>query len=242
MHADLAAQATYVDGVLVDQMNSIENLIGGSGDDVLTGDAGANVLAGMLGNDTYVIGAGDMIVEAAGEGTDTVRASIDYTLAANLENLVLIGTANLSGTGNGLANTLTGNVGHNLLDGGAGADTMVGGLGDDTYVVGSVADLVVEEMGAGIDTVLSFITYALTANVENLDTDRHRCDQRYGQWTGQLADRQRCCQHPVRWARQRHLRRRFARRHDRRGGGRGYRHGALVDRVYAGRQSSRTSS
>ncbi len=96
VHADLVAQAAYVDGVLVDQMNSIENLIGGSGDDVLTGDAGANVLAGKAGNDTYVIGAGDTIVEAAGEGTDTVRASIDYTLGANLENLVLIGTANLT--------------------------------------------------------------------------------------------------------------------------------------------------
>jgi Ca2+-binding RTX toxin-like protein len=169
VHADLAAQVAYIDGVLVDQMNSIENLIGGSGDDVLTGDAGANVLAGKLGNDTYVIGAGDTVVEAAGEGTDTVRASIDYTLGANLENLVLIGMANLSGTGNGLVNVLTGNAGHNLLDGGAGADTMVGGLGDDTYVVGSVADLVVEEMGAGTDTVLSSITYTLTANVENLE-------------------------------------------------------------------------
>ena len=168
VHADLAAQNAYVDGVLVDQMNSIENLIGGSGDDVLTGDAGGNVLAGKLGNDTYVIGAGDTIVEAAGEGTDTVRASIDYTLGVNVENLVLIGTANLSGTGNGLANALTGNAGHNLLDGGAGTDTMAGGLGDDTYVVGSVSDLVIEAAGEGTDTVLSSITYALTANVENL--------------------------------------------------------------------------
>ncbi len=169
VHADLAAQNAYVAGVLVDQMNSIENLIGGSGDDVLTGDAGANVLAGKLGNDTYVIGAGDTVVEAAGEGTDTVRALIDYTLGANLENLVLTGTANLNGTGNGLANALTGNAGHNLLDGGAGADTMAGGLGDDTYVVGSASDVVIEAAGAGTDTVLSSITYALTANVENLE-------------------------------------------------------------------------
>ncbi len=169
VHADLAAQTGYVDGVLVDQMNSIENLIGGSGDDVLTGDAGANVLAGRAGNDTYVIGSGDTIEEGAGEGTDTVRASIDYTLGANLENLVLIGTANLNGTGNGLANVLTGNAGNNRLDGGAGADTMVGGLGDDTYVVGSVSDVVIEAAGAGTDTVLSFITYTLTANVENLE-------------------------------------------------------------------------
>jgi len=167
VHADLGVQAGYVAGTLVDQMNSIENLIGGSGDDVLVGDAGANVLAGKLGNDTYVIGAGDTIVEAAGEGTDTVRASIDYSLGTNLENLVLTGTANLNGTGNGLANVLTGNAGNNLLDGGAGADTMAGGLGDDTYVMG-VSDVVIEEAGGGTDTVQSSISYTLTANVENL--------------------------------------------------------------------------
>jgi Ca2+-binding RTX toxin-like protein len=61
-----------------------------------------------------------------------VRAAASHTLGANLENLVLTGTADADGTGNALANSLTGNSGANVLDGGAGADTLDGGEGNDT--------------------------------------------------------------------------------------------------------------
>jgi len=145
-----------------------DTLDGGAGNDVLDGGSGADKLTGGTGNDTYIVDdAGDTVIEAAGAGTDTVQASIDYTLGANVENLVLTGSA-LNGTGNALANNITGNAADNLIDGGAGVDTMAGGLGDDTYIVDATADVVVEAAGAGNDTVRASATYTLSANVENL--------------------------------------------------------------------------
>ena len=107
-----------------------ENLNGTTANDTLDGDVGADTMIGGLGNDTYVVdNAGDVITELAGEGTDTVKSSITYTLGNNIEYLLLTGNSSINGIGNTLANRLTGNNGKNLLDGGAGSDTMIGGLG-----------------------------------------------------------------------------------------------------------------
>ena len=98
-------------------------LFGNSGNNLLDGAAGADTMIGGAGNDTYFVdNAGDVVIENAGEGTDTVFATVNYTLTANVETLVLQGSGNLTGTGNALANSLFGNAGDNALDGGAGAD------------------------------------------------------------------------------------------------------------------------
>jgi Ca2+-binding RTX toxin-like protein len=150
--------------------NLLNNVMTGNAqNNVIDGGLGADTMVGGAGDDTYYVESpGDTVAENAGEGTDSVFSSISFTLGANIENLTLTGSFRISGTGNAAANTITGNVEANVLDGGAGADTLVGGLGDDTYVVDDPGDMVLENAGAGTDTVLSAIDYALGANLENL--------------------------------------------------------------------------
>ncbi|WP_428659015.1 hypothetical protein [Reyranella sp.] len=150
--------------------NALVNaLTGTAGDDTLDGAGGADSMTGGLGNDSYIVdNVGDAIVEAAGGGTDTVTASVDFTLAAEVENLTLTGTARVA-TGNALANVLTGTSGNDSLDGKTGADTMIGGAGNDTYYVDNLLDTAVEVTGGGTDTIGASIDYTLAAGeVENL--------------------------------------------------------------------------
>jgi Ca2+-binding RTX toxin-like protein len=146
----------------------VNTITGNTAANTLDGGAGADTLIGGTGNDVYIVdNVADVTTENVGEGTDTVRASVNWTLAANVENLVLTGVTNINGTGNTGVNIITGNDGNNTLDGAAGADTMSGGLGDDTYIV-DATDTIVENAAEGTDTVSSALTFTLAANFENL--------------------------------------------------------------------------
>lgn len=148
-------------GVADDQLN------GGGGSDRLDGGLGADVMAGGTGDDTYIVDeAGDQVVEAAGEGSDRVRAGVSWGLADGIEHLQLTGTSNLDGTGNAAANQIDGNAGANVLRGGggadlikghggadsldgeAGADQLLGGDGNDILTGGADADRLQGEAGA----------------------------------------------------------------------------------------------
>ena len=156
---DLTLRGPQNTGHGLDTLLRIENVTSGSGNDRLTGTTGANVLSsgeghdvliggggadrliGGAGNDRYVTDGGDQIVEAAGGGFDTVQSSASHVLAANVEWLVLTGTAAINGQGNALNNRITGNGGANGLVGGEGHDQLFAGAGADRLYGGAGRDL-----------------------------------------------------------------------------------------------------
>src|SRR6185503_8727623 len=118
------------------------------------------------------------------DGTIVFYATASVTLNAGVNDLVLLGTGNIDGTGNALNNNIAGNAGANRLygglgndniDGGAGVDEMHGGGGNDLYYVDNVGDVVseIDSIGGGIDTVQSCVTYTLAAGVEHLTLVDH---------------------------------------------------------------------
>jgi serralysin len=156
----------------------VNSIAGNAGNNVLNGGAGADTLNGLGGNDWfYVDNAADVIVEAAGGGSDRVLASVSYTLGAAAQVEILsttnnAGTGAINLTGNGVANSIAGNNGANVLNGGAGADTLNGLGGNDWFYVDNAADTVIEYAGGGSDRVLASVNYILStgAQVEILST------------------------------------------------------------------------
>jgi Ca2+-binding RTX toxin-like protein len=177
-----------------DRLSNIENLIGssargdtltgntganriegGGGNDTLDGGGGSDTLFGGTGDDTYIINnAGITITENANEGTDTVSSSIDFAMGDHLENLILTGSSNINGTGNGLNNVITGNSNNNLLKGeagddiligGGGNDTLEGGAGNDTFVIGA-SHLNSGIFNGGADTDTLKITASANATID----------------------------------------------------------------------------
>ena len=169
--------AANVENLTLTNTATALNGTGNSLDNIIIGNDYANVLDGITGTTgwpaarattLYVTDGHDTIVEASGQGIDTVQSRVSLTLAANVENLTLINTATaLNGTGNSLNNVITGNDYANVLNGTTGTDRLAGGKGNDIYVTDG-HDAIVEASGQGTDTVQSRVSLALAANVENL--------------------------------------------------------------------------
>jgi Ca2+-binding RTX toxin-like protein len=159
-------------------------LYGGAGNDQLDGKAGIDMMYGGSGNDGYrVDNANDRTLEAAGEGFDSVTATLNWALDQNVENLFFENTApyakSFIGYGNELDNKIVGANGgdalygfggNDFIDGGDGFDELFGGAGDDIYVMDGDFDLITENANEGNDSVRSNIAdLYLQQNLENLD-------------------------------------------------------------------------
>ncbi len=189
VYADLAALAGYVDGVLVDSMNSIENLAAGSGTNTLVGDGAANMLTGGAGID-YLYGQGgdDILAGGAvpggntnqlwgGDGSDTASYAAttgvvyaDLGVQAGWVGGVLVdemnSIENLIGGSN--ADTLVGDAGANRLTGASGADVLWGRGGADVFVFSGHTD---SNLVTGYDTIGDFVTGVSKLDLRAFATD-----------------------------------------------------------------------
>ncbi len=181
----------------IDGKEGNDILEGGAGNDVLTGGSGIDTMIGGVGNDVYYVDSSeDVIIEKENEGNDIIWTESSYTIPDNVETLYMLGSNDLSITGNDINNTIVGNSGNNhikgnagndyieggagndILEGGGGNDilkgdegndTMIGGTGNDNYFVDSINDVIIENANEGTDVITSSVSYTISANVENLN-------------------------------------------------------------------------
>jgi ELWxxDGT repeat protein len=158
-----------------DRLVRIENVIGGSGNDTLTGNRYANVLdggrgadrlSGNSGNDTLIIDADDTLV-SGGSGTDTeIVASYSGGVTLNLA------TASIERAYGGNGNdTFIGGRSSEILDGGRGADSLSGNSGNDTLIID--ADDTLVSGGSGTDTVIvADYSSGVTLNMRTASIER----------------------------------------------------------------------
>ena len=161
------AQRTVATNIAGNSGNNV--LVGGALNDTLDGGTGgADSLSGGLGDDVYYVrNANTIVTEAVNAGTDTVNASVDYTLTANVENLVLQGEAKV-GVGNNLSNVIDGStINGGILHGGANStglagDTLIGGAGNDQIYSYNANDSIT--FGGGNDVL--YVSYAVDGGAD----------------------------------------------------------------------------
>jgi Ca2+-binding RTX toxin-like protein len=176
--ADLKVRIIAADKVQSDEPVDIigngfaQRITGTHGANVLNGGGGGDTLVGMMGDDTYLVNdPRDRIVEANGEGLDTVYTITSYNLGEDevevLSTVYHVDTTPIDLIGNFASQRVIGNYGANVLNGGSGGiDTLIGLFGDDTYAVGDSRTVVIERAGQGFDVLVTSVNFLLSPDAE----------------------------------------------------------------------------
>ncbi|PII39214.1 hemolysin D [Sinorhizobium meliloti CCBAU 01290] len=188
----------FVNGIAEDTISNFENVYGGSGNDILTGDDRANILRGEAGNDILNGGADDdslsggagndtadggtgidtfdlrektssVVVQLSGANAATVFVGGVAETRPQVENIVG-GTADDTLSGDAAANKLSGARGNDWLKGGGGADTLDGGEDSDTADYSDKAAAIAVALNGGnpVTVTVGGIAEDLIAKIENI--------------------------------------------------------------------------
>ena len=185
---------TYINFTLIDNIENLTskaktglNLFGDSiGGDSITGcygsdtindnnAAAADTLAGVGGNDTFIVtNSGDVVSEMKSSKATIIMSWTDFSLVSNVQNLTImdssVGHYAIGNAAGG--DSITGCAGNDTLSdsGSAGekADTLHGIGGNDTFIIYNTNDIMIETSTTTINTVESVANCTIGSNIEIL--------------------------------------------------------------------------
>lgn len=147
---DFALYNTAASNDVLFGLEGNDKLFSGPGNDLTDGGSGLDFLVGHSGDDQIYGEAGNDLLHGLAGSDVLYGGSGDDGLFGGSEN-----------------DTLYGGSGNDRFNGDTGTDTLVGSFGNDIYnLIEDSSDTIVELPDQGIDTIRSFFSYTLPANVE----------------------------------------------------------------------------
>ncbi len=166
---------TNLNCLLLTGTSSIKGTANAGADTLISNSGALDTLAGGAGADLFVVNSStDIVSVGATHGVDTIQSSVSYTDAVNVANLILTGTAALSGTGTTTASQITANGGADTLTAGAAVTTLIGGTGNDTFIINLATDVVQDSATTTTKRPFKFRKLHVADQYQPIDIDRDK--------------------------------------------------------------------